>query len=84
MQAAGFELVSAAEFNQNPKDQPTTSDFVWRLPPSYAAAEGDAGKIAAMDAIGESNRMMLKFRKVETPPAAATAPATSQEDSPAA
>lgn len=76
MQAAGFELVGAAEFNQNPKDQPTTSDFVWRLPPSYAAAEGDAGKIAAMDVIGESNRMMLKFRKVETiviadqPPAA--------------
>jgi predicted methyltransferase len=85
MQAAGFELVGVAEFNQNPKDQPTTSDYVWRLPPSYATAEGDAGKIAAMDAIGESNRMMLKFRKAEPVPAtaseaapaeAATSPAT--------
>ncbi len=71
MQAAGFELVGQAEFNQNPKDQPTDQDFVWRLPPSYATAEGDKDKIAAMDAIGESNRMMLKFRKVEAPAAAA-------------
>lgn len=67
MQAAGFDLVGQAEFNQNPNDQPTAQDFVWRLPPSYATAEGDKDKIAAMDAIGESNRMMLKFRKVEAP-----------------
>lgn len=52
---AGFELVETSEINANPKDQPTEEDFVWRLPPS--------GKEEAMLAIGESDRMTLKFRK---------------------
>jgi len=51
---AGFEFVEASEMNANPKDQPTESDYVWRLPPS-----GDAKDI------GESDRMTLKFRKPE-------------------
>lgn len=64
MQAAGFELVDQAEFNQNPKDKPTSEEFVWRLPPNYRTSGDDAAKKAAMDAIGESNRMTLKFRKL--------------------
>ena len=64
MQKAGFELVDQAEFNQNPNDKPTTEEFVWRLPPNYRTSADDAEKKAAMDAIGESNRMTLKFRKL--------------------
>ncbi|MEM7079945.1 MAG: methyltransferase [Pseudomonadota bacterium] len=63
MERAGFTLVGASAVNANPKDQPTTDDFVWRLPPSYAVAGEDADKRAMVDAIGESNRMTLKFVK---------------------
>jgi len=63
MQAAGFEFVGESNINENPKDQATTGDFVWRLPPSLSGSQDDAEKRAAMQAIGESNRMTLKFRK---------------------
>lgn len=59
----GFELVGESDINQNEKDQAKEGDFVWRLPPSYATSKDDAEKKAAMAAIGESNRMTLKFRK---------------------
>jgi len=52
---AGFELDNASEINANRKDQPTTEDFVWRLPPSSDKPEAVA--------IGESDRMTLVFRK---------------------
>jgi predicted methyltransferase len=61
--AAGFEFVDETDINQNPKDQPTTEDVVWRLPPGYQTSGDDAALRAAMDEIGESNRMTLKFRK---------------------
>lgn len=64
---AGFELVEASEINANPKDQPTEQDFVWRLPPTYATSQNDPALKAQMDAIGESDRMTLKFRKPEPP-----------------
>jgi predicted methyltransferase len=60
---AGFELVDKSEINANPKDQPTEKDFVWRLPPSFATSEKDPELKAKMLEIGESDRMMLKFRK---------------------
>lgn len=60
---AGFELVEQSEINANPKDQPTEKDFVWRLPPTLATSEKDAELKAKMEAIGESDRMTLKFRK---------------------
>jgi predicted methyltransferase len=60
---AGFELVEASEINANPKDQPTEKDFVWRLPPTLATSEKDPTLKAKMEAIGESDRMTLKFRK---------------------
>lgn len=60
---AGFELVAASEINANPKDQPTDEDMVWRLPPTLATSENDAALRAAMQAIGESDRMTLTFRK---------------------
>jgi predicted methyltransferase len=60
---AGYELVEASEINANPKDQPTEKDFVWRLPPTFATSEKDPELKAKMEAIGESDRMTLKFRK---------------------
>lgn len=63
MKAAGFELVGTSEMNANPKDKPTEEDHVWRLPPSYNGAEEGSEQRAAVKAIGESDRMTLKFRK---------------------
>jgi len=68
---AGFELVDTSEINANPNDQPTTEDIVWRLPPTlgttrnHEADEAQAELRAQMLAIGESDRMTLKFRKPE-------------------
>lgn len=65
MVAAGFEFVGSSEINANPKDKPVEGDFVWRLPPRLARSENDPERRAAMEAIGESDRMTLKFRKPE-------------------
>lgn len=62
-EAAGFELVAETDINQNDRDQPTSEDIVWRLPPNFfTSAEDEALKAKYME-IGESNRMTLKFRK---------------------
>jgi predicted methyltransferase len=63
MQAAGFEYVGSSDINLNPADQPTADDIVWRLPPSYATSGDNVELKATYAAIGESNRMTLKFRK---------------------
>jgi predicted methyltransferase len=59
----GFELVEASEINANPKDQPTDQDRVWRLPPTLGTSRDNPELRAQMEAIGESDRMTLKFRK---------------------
>lgn len=63
MEAAGFEFVAESPINENPKDQPGPDDIVWRLPPSLATSKDNPELAAQMNAIGESNRMTLKFRK---------------------
>lgn len=65
MEAAGFEFLSGSGINANDKDKPNVEDFVWRLPPTLAGSGDDPERRAAMLAIGESNRMTLKFRKPE-------------------
>jgi predicted methyltransferase len=65
MEAAGFEFVGASNINANPNDQPADDDVVWRLPPSLRDSKDNPEAKAAMEAIGESNRMTLKFRKPE-------------------
>ncbi|MEX0707994.1 MAG: hypothetical protein WD078_08485 [Woeseia sp.] len=65
MEAAGLEFVADSDINANPADQPTVDDAVWRLPPSFNGSQDDAAQRAAMEEIGESNRMTLKFRKPE-------------------
>ncbi len=62
-QAGGFELVDKSEINANPKDQPSETDVVWRLPPTLATSKDNPELKAQMEAIGETDRMTLKFRK---------------------
>jgi predicted methyltransferase len=62
---AGFEFVAESDINENPKDQPGEEDVVWRLPPSLGTSQDNPELKAEMEAIGESNRMTLKFRKPE-------------------
>ncbi|GHA88505.1 methyltransferase [Algimonas arctica] len=62
-EAAGFALVGESDINANPLDMPTTDDIVWRLPPSLATSGENPELRAQMEAIGESNRMTLLFRK---------------------
>jgi predicted methyltransferase len=66
IQRAGFQLLDASDINTNPNDVPTVDDFVWRLPPSLETSRNDRALRARMTAIGESNRMTLKFRKPGT------------------
>jgi len=63
MEEAGFEFVAASDINASEKDQPTEEDIVWRLPPSLVTSKDDPELKAKMEAVGESNRMTLKFRK---------------------
>jgi len=63
MEEAGFEFLAASDINANEKDQPSEEDIVWRLPPSLATSKKDPELKAKMEAVGESNRMTLKFRK---------------------
>ena len=65
VEAAGLEFVGEIAINANENDQPSASDIVWRLPPTYFGADDNEELRAAMDEIGESNRMTLKFRKPE-------------------
>ncbi|MDH3615752.1 MAG: methyltransferase [Gammaproteobacteria bacterium] len=60
---AGFEFVAESDINMNPNDQPGAEDVVWRLPPSFGTSQDNPELQAEMRAIGESNRMTLKFRK---------------------
>lgn len=63
-EAAGFALVKESAINENPKDIPSNEDIVWRLPPSLNTSRNDADLKAKMEAIGESNRMTLLFKKI--------------------
>ncbi len=64
-QAAGFELVADSDINANPNDQPGEQDIVWRLPPSLVTSRDNEELKAQYEAVGESNRMTLKFKKPE-------------------
>lgn len=62
-EGAGFVLEASSDLNNNPKDRPTTSDFVWRLPPTLATSGKNEALKAEMMEVGESHRMTLRFRK---------------------
>ncbi|MEN9726104.1 MAG: hypothetical protein RL434_470 [Pseudomonadota bacterium] len=60
LELIGFKLDGKSEINANPADTKDYADGVWTLPPSYARGDKDRAKY---EAIGESDRMTLKFRK---------------------
>ncbi len=59
-QDAGFKLEGKSEVNANPKDTKDYPQGVWTLPPVLRLKEVDREKYVA---IGESDRMTLKFVK---------------------
>lgn len=68
-QAAGFVLEARSEINANARDNHDHPFGVWTLPPvRQSAARDGSGALtpeqrAELDAIGESDRMTLRFRK---------------------
>ena len=60
-QAAGFVFEERSEINANPKDTKDHPNGVWTLPPNLNVPEGEDK--AKYEAIGESDRMTLRFRK---------------------
>ena len=61
-EAAGFKLAASSEINANPKDTADWPDGVWTLPPSLRLKDKDRERYLA---IGESDRMTLKFVKTK-------------------
>ncbi|HEY1696109.1 MAG TPA: hypothetical protein VGG39_28275 [Polyangiaceae bacterium] len=60
VEKAGFQLAGRAEINANPRDTKDHPKGVWTLPPSYELGDTDRAKYQA---IGESDRMTLRFVK---------------------
>jgi predicted methyltransferase len=60
IESAGFKLAAKSEINANPKDTADHNQGVWSLPPVLANKDVDREKYLA---IGESDRMTLKFVK---------------------
>jgi predicted methyltransferase len=58
--AAGFVLEEKSEINANPADTKDYANGVWALPPSLRGGDVDKDKFLA---IGESDRMTLRFKK---------------------
>ena len=61
-EAAGFRFVGASEMNANPRDTADWPQGVWTLPPSLRLGDQDRERYVA---IGESDRMTLRFVKPE-------------------
>ncbi|HEY5105869.1 MAG TPA: hypothetical protein VII73_03740 [Caulobacteraceae bacterium] len=66
--AAGFRLAGRSEINANPRDTKDHPFGVWTLPPTRRSAPAGAPANPAFDhsrydAIGESDRMTLRFVK---------------------
>ncbi|HYJ51947.1 MAG TPA: methyltransferase [Allosphingosinicella sp.] len=61
-EAAGFRFVAASEVNANPRDTADWPNGVWTLPPALRLGEVDRERYLA---IGESDRMTLRFVKPE-------------------
>ena len=59
---AGFQFVDKTDINANPRDTRDYPKGVWTLPPVYRLGAEDREKYAA---IGESDRMTMKFIKPE-------------------
>jgi predicted methyltransferase len=71
VEAAGFKLAGKSEVNANPKDTKDYPEGVWTLPPTLRLGDKDREKYQA---IGESDRMTLKFVKGPDKSAASKTP----------
>lgn len=60
IEALGFRLAGKSEVNANPRDTKDYADGVWTLPPVLRLGDQDRERYVA---IGESDRMTLKFIK---------------------
>ncbi|HET7359585.1 MAG TPA: methyltransferase [Rhodanobacteraceae bacterium] len=67
---AGFTLDAKSEVNANPMDTKDYPKGVWTLPPTLTLGDKDKAKYLA---IGESDRMTLRFVKPDRPAAAGSA-----------
>jgi predicted methyltransferase len=69
-QRAGFVLEARSELNANPADDRDHPFGVWTLPPVRRTTQGERTltpeERATFDAVGESDRMTLRFRKPAT------------------
>lgn len=63
IEAFGFKLADESDINANPKDK--ADDIVWRLPPGLNTSKDNEELRKKYLAIGESNRMTLKFVKTD-------------------
>ena len=59
-ESVGFRLAAKSDVNANPNDKADHKNGVWALPPTLANRDQDRDKYRA---IGESDRMTLKFVK---------------------
>ncbi len=59
-QSMGFKYAGSSEVNANPRDKADHEGGVWALPPTYENKDKDRSRY---EAIGESDRMTLKFVK---------------------
>ena len=78
-QNAGFVLEASSEINANPNDPADHPLGVWMLPPTLdqpqpGTPEAEGYDAARYVAIGESDRMTLRFRKPAAAPATEPAP----------
>ena len=62
IEAAGFRLDARSEINANPRDTRDHPSGVWTLPPTLRLGDQDRERYLE---IGESDRMTLRFVKVE-------------------
>jgi predicted methyltransferase len=60
LELIGFKFEGSSEINANPRDTKDYPDGVWTLPPTLTLGEKDRVRYLA---IGESDRMTLRFRK---------------------
>lgn len=60
IEASGLKLAGKSEVNANPKDTKDYAGGVWTLPPTLSLGDKDRAKY---EAIGESDRMTLRFVK---------------------
>lgn len=60
LESIGFRLAARSDINANPRDTRDYPEGVWTLPPTYRLGEQNREKY---EAIGESDRMTLRFDK---------------------